>query len=393
MREKLLAIISGQRNGFFQSLIRCGLGCLTPIYRCAIGYRNWRFDRAEKKLFVAGSKHVQHQSLIRRVDVPVISIGNVTTGGTGKTPLVIWATQFLQTQNRSVVIISRGYRTINNEAHHSNTTGNVSVHDENPSREPRNDEAIELAARLPGVPHLQHADRYSIAQTAIEQYQPDIILLDDGFQHRQLHRELDIVLIDATNPFGYERLLPRGLLREPIVNLRRAAAIVITRVDLIDDAARKKIFDRVTSINQTSVIAETKTTTQGWLQTNGRQLPLEHFGNQPVFACCAIGNPGSFLRTLERMGMNVVGRRIFADHHHFTETDQQSLLAAAESSGAKALLCTHKDLVKLETFDQNPIPIAALLIDIEFISGQQPLEQLILGIFAHVGSVASPNAV
>ena len=133
----------------------------------------------------------------------MISIGNLTTGGTGKTPLVVWTARFLRAQDFRVAVVSRGY-------------GMDSSDD--PS-ETRNDEAMEMELRLPDVPHLQDPDRYRMATIAIEELDSQIILLDDGFQHRQLQRDLDIVLIDVINPFGYDRLLPRGLLREPLSSL------------------------------------------------------------------------------------------------------------------------------------------------------------------------------
>ena len=166
---------------------------LTPIYRFAIDRRNNRFEN--------------DSDAITKVDVPVISIGNLTTGGTGKTPLVIWLCRQIRQRNRRVAIISRGYG--------AETSDRKTVKP--------NDEAMELGQRLPDVPHLQNPDRIASATIAIEELETQFIVMDDGFQHRHLHRDLDIVVVDATEPFGYGYLLPRGLLREPVKSLSRAS--------------------------------------------------------------------------------------------------------------------------------------------------------------------------
>ena len=174
-RDQLLKIIAGREKGIMAALVRLGLSCMTPLYRMAVGHRNRRFDRAIAQ---------NNTEVVKQASIPVISVGNLTTGGTGKTPLVIWIARKLRQDQRRVVLISRGYRA-----------------DGDPSQ--RNDEAIEMEDRLADVPHLQDPDRFRMSQIAVEELESQIIVLDDGFQHRQLHRDLDIVLVDATNPLGY----------------------------------------------------------------------------------------------------------------------------------------------------------------------------------------------
>jgi tetraacyldisaccharide 4'-kinase len=166
--------------------------------------RNRWFDRA--------GSHVQ------RVAAPVISVGNITVGGTGKTPFVAWLAQWFALRQMPVTIISRGYGS---------------------RRGTPNDEALELAARLPDVPHLQNPDRVAAAEQALHANATQVLILDDAFQHRRLARDLDIVLLDALEPFGYEHLLPRGLLREPIESLSRAHVVALSRSDAVDEPRRR----------------------------------------------------------------------------------------------------------------------------------------------------------
>ena len=208
-RQQLLKIIAGQRNDLVARLVRGVMSALTPVYRSVIAIRNRRFDQDQ------GQR-------IRTAEIPVISVGNLTTGGTGKTPMVIFVAQYLRSLGKRVAIVSRGYQ----GSQHADTG--------------RNDEALEMEIRLPDVPHLQDPDRIRMIETATEELMSEVAVLDDGFQHRQAHRDLDIVLIDATEPFGFGRLLPRGLLREPIGSLARADVVVITRCQLSDQASIAK---------------------------------------------------------------------------------------------------------------------------------------------------------
>ncbi len=189
-------ILSGQRTDLVAALIRVVLCGVAIPYRIAVTRRNRQFDRGLREVISCG--------------VPVISVGNLTTGGTGKTPIICYLAKWYQSQGIRVAIVSRGY---------GRTDGKP------------NDEALELAARLPQVPHLQNPDRVAAAREAVQRVNAQLILMDDGFQHRRLHRELNLVVVDATCPFGYQHLLPRGLLREPITSLQSADLAIITRCD------------------------------------------------------------------------------------------------------------------------------------------------------------------
>ena len=348
--DQLLEIIDGRRKGMMAGLVRLGLSCLTPLYRMAVGYRNRRFDRASS---------TNDTSVVRKVSIPVISVGNLTTGGTGKTPLVIWIARKLRQDQRRVVLISRGYR----------TDGDSSQ---------RNDEAIEMEDRLPDVPHLQDPDRFRMSQIAVEELESQIIVLDDGFQHRQLHRELDLVLVDATNPFGYGRLLPRGLLREPTSNLSRADFIVLTRVNLIEVNQSELILDRIAKLAPGVPVATTKTTFTQLRQSDGTQLDLDAIAGVPVFVFCGIGNPENFSTSLNRINLQISGQAFFPDHHQYSREELEDVADQANKAGAAALVCTHKDLVKIGSNRIGSLPIYAILIDVEFVSGEASFTEAIL---------------
>ena len=348
--DQLLEIISGRKKGILAALVRLALGCLTPLYRIAVWYRNGRFDRAISS---------NDTDVVRKATIPVISVGNLTTGGTGKTPLVIWIARKLRQDQRRVVLISRGYR-----AH-----GNSSQ---------RNDEAIEMEDRLPDVPQLQDPDRYRMSQIAVEEFESQIIVLDDGFQHRQLHREFDIVLVDATNPFGYGRLLPRGLLREPASNLARADFIILTRVNLIEVDQSKAILNRIAKLAPGIPIATTRTSFTHLLQSDGTQLDLDEITGKPVFVFCGIGNPENFSTSLAKINLQVCGQTSFPDHHLYSRQELEDLADQATKAGASALVCTHKDLVKIGTNRIGSLPVYAILIDVEFVSGQESFTEAVL---------------
>jgi tetraacyldisaccharide 4'-kinase len=358
-RTQLLEIISGKRTGLAPAMIRLGLGCLTPVYRLAIFFRNRKYRRAIQ----------QHdETIVKQAEIPVISVGNLTTGGTGKTPLVIWIANHLRQHQLRVVLISRGYGAENNS-----------------TKSGRNDEAMELEHRLPDVPHLQDPNRYRMAQIAVEELESQVIVLDDAFQHQAIHRDLNLVLIDATAPFGFDRLLPRGLLREPISSLKRADLIILTRANLISDAEQERIALKIQQHSGKSIGAATQTVVSCLWQSDGSSQPAASVKRQSVFVFCGVGNPESFQRTVESLGTTVVDKSYFKDHHTYTRDDLTQIGRLANDSGAQTILCTHKDLVKLGVNQIGGLPVFAVLIDIEFITGQLELESRLDQVMANHG--------
>lgn len=307
-------------------------------YIAAVSWRNRRFNRGVG---------------VARVDVPVFSIGNITTGGTGKTPAVAWLCRFLRDHDVRVAILSRGYR-----ADQSGV----------------NDEALELEQRLPDVPHLQNPDRIQSARIAVEELESQCLVLDDGFQHRRLHRDIDWVLVDALNPFGYGNCLPRGLLREPKLGLRRANAVLITRANQIPPGELESLVEELRRVvGEAMPIVRTIHQCEGWRDSEGLLQPLDTWNSSRVAAFCGIGNPEAFRSTLDSQGCEVVAWRTFPDHHRYDRDDVQSLSAWVQQHDVQAVVCTAKDLVKLNATQIGGIPVRALQIGFEFMDDPAPL--------------------
>jgi len=362
----LLEIISGRRQGIRAAMMRALLWALTPIYRFGVYRRNRRFDSGK--------------IVVSKVDVPVISIGNLSTGGTGKTPLVIWLCRQIRQLDRRVAIVSRGYGAAKNADRTSKP----------------NDEAMELGQRLPDVPHLQDPRRADSAAIAIEELETEVIVMDDGFQHRELGRDLDIVVVDATEPFGFGHLLPRGLLREPVKNILRADFVVLSRCDQVSHEEIGRTEAQLKRFCPDLPIAKTKVQPAKWMQYDGQEKDLCEFtpspasnkGGAEVFVCCAIGNPNSFLNTVSSTGVSVTGQIFYPDHYLYGRADIEAIAEAAIQSGATAIVCTHKDLVKIGVNQFKGMPIYALVAEIVFLEGEP---ELLAAIKSTLGKVAFPT--
>ncbi len=342
MNNAFHALIRGERTGALPALQRAALWTLSLGYRLGVGVRNKAFDR--------GWKTIHH------APVPVVSVGNLTVGGTGKTPCVEYVSRFLSQLGLKVALLSRGY---------GSTAG-------------RNDEALVLEENLPDVPHLQGADRASLANTAVEELDSDILVLDDAFQHRQLKRDLDLVLIDATCPWGHGYLLPRGLLREPIGSLQRADAVILTRCDLVTAQAVSAIKATVAMIKPEMPIAESTHRPAQWRNASQQTAPLDALKERPIAAFCGLGNPEAFRQTLVKLGLNVVAWRTYPDHHLYSKDDVEALRAwARQLPHDAALATTQKDLVKIRLDRVGDRELWALQIALHLTSGQEALEALL----------------
>jgi tetraacyldisaccharide 4'-kinase len=336
----LYEVMSGRRRGVSASALRAALSVFEPAYFLGVQWRNRRFDSGRREA--------------TRVGVPVVSVGNITTGGTGKTPVVEWVARRLREWQRHVVIISRGYGA---------------------EAGTQNDEAIELEQSLPDVPHLQNPNRVEAARAAIQQYGCQCILLDDGFQHRRLARDLDIVLLDALEPFGFHHLLPRGILREPLANLARADWVGLSRANLIEDAKRQEIREQVARFAPRAHWFEVSHEPMHWENDAGDCLPVGELLDRPLFAFCGIGNPNGFRRTLDQLGLDVQDLRVFPDHHTYGRQDVDSLADWVRGTPDATLVCTRKDLVKLRVDRIGSALVWSLRIGISFQVGEDELER------------------
>jgi tetraacyldisaccharide 4'-kinase len=340
-------IMSGQRIDPLAICLRGLLRVAELPYRMVISHRNRGFDSGKTEIHHCG--------------VPVISIGNLTTGGTGKTPLVCYVARYLRSKNLRVAIVSRGYGAEAGE---------------------ENDEAAELARALPDVPHIQDPNRVEAARIAVEELESEIILMDDGFQHRRLHRDLDIVVIDATNPFGFDHLLPRGLLREPIGSLARAQCVVLSRADLVEEATKQKIQATIARHAPTAVFAEAIHAPSGSLTWPDEEKSIDHLKGKRVALVSAIGNPDAFASTVRRCGAEIVATNVLPDHDGYSRATVESIIEWLNALQDRSLevICTQKDLVKLQTDRLAGHCVSALLIEMNVTTHEALLHACLDGV-------------
>jgi tetraacyldisaccharide 4'-kinase len=334
------ALVSGRVRGPWAGLQRGGLVLASVPYGWATRLRNWLYDRGWKAC--------------HRAAVPVVSVGNLTLGGTGKTPCVEYVARFYRSLDRRAAILSRGYG----------------------SQGGRNDEALLLEENLPDVPHLQGADRVALAAVAVEELESEVLVLDDGLQHRRLARDLDVVLVDASNPWGHGWLFPRGLLREAPTGLRRAGVVVLTRCDQVPAADLEQIRERVARLAPGVPVVETTHRPVELVNGDRDVAPLERLRQRPVAAFCGIGNPEAFRRTLTDAGANVADLRTFPDHHAYTRADVDALTAWARQQATECMVVTtQKDLVKLRLARLGGQELWAVRVELQVAAGRPEFDR------------------
>ena len=276
---------------------------------------------------------------------PVISVGNITVGGTGKTPVVAFVAEVLAEKCKKVCILTRGYGRKNPRERALVSDGETILADAANA----GDEPLELAKKLRGkAAVIADANRVAAAKFAREQLGANAFVLDDGFQHRAARRDLDIVLLDATDSFDNAKMLPFGRLREPLENLKRADLIIITRADLAENISNFKFqisnynatCPILTAANKISQLTELK-------EFNSNSNPKSRIPNSESFAFCALGNPANFFEMLRRENYNLTATRKFSDHFSYTQKDIENLEIEAKKLGAEIFLTTAKDAVKL----------------------------------------------
>jgi len=298
-----------------------------------------------------------------KLDRPVISVGNMTVGGTGKTPLVEWVAKALASNGKKVCILTRGYGRQNAERQVIVSDGQAIL--ATPAE--AGDEPYLLATNLLGqAAVICNADRISAGRDAIEVFGTECFVLDDGFQHLRLARDLDIVTIDATNPWGGGQLLPYGRLREPLSGLKRAYCVVLTRCNQVKDLAplRNQILDLIGG---------------RYLFESTMQPRRPPHPDGPVAAFCAIGNPQSFFTQLKAEGYTLAVETVFRDHHTYTQKDIDELIRTATRAGAKTLITTAKDAVKLHNFTFL-LPYKVFEIEIAF-KDEEVLRSILRNVF------------
>ena len=296
-----------------------------------------------------------------RLPVSVISIGNLTVGGTGKTPMTQWLCRRLSAEGKRVAVLSRGHGGASQSIRLvSGTDGQVLL-----SAADAGDEPNLLAQTLPGVPVLVGKDRRLSGREALRLFDLDMLVLDDGFQYWQLTRDLDIVLLDARRPFDNGFPLPRGLLREPKRHLSRAGVVVVTRAGRLNEAERMELTAQVALLAPNARLFFADHAPTGFIRAEALSsplLPLSLLSGVPVGAVSAIAQPASFVNALIGSGAVVVSEAAWADHQAITEAEAHRVVKSALLAGADALVMTEKDAVKWPFSANSPLPLYALRV-------------------------------
>ncbi|MCU0531049.1 MAG: tetraacyldisaccharide 4'-kinase [Syntrophales bacterium] len=359
--EALIRNMWGDPRNEFRRPLHIFFYLLSLPYGAAVRARNRLFDLGALPQEDAGC--------------PVVSVGNLTVGGTGKTPMTIRVAGMLRERGMRPAVLSRGYGG-------KSTAGVLVVSDGRQTLagpDEAGDEPVLIARRLPGVPVLAGAKRALTGRYARENFGADVLVLDDGFQHRWIRRDLDIVLLDSREPLGNGFLLPRGPLREPPASLERAGVVVLTRsegrTEPLDGGLAGLVAGRPvlrTRIRPTTLVA-----------TDGTEMPLAHLAGRTVFAFAGIARPESFRQTLEGLGASVAGFAAFPDHHRFGAEDVTRLERGLGETGAEILVTTEKDGVKLSGLAAFSGRLFCLAIETEILEGAEGLETALRVIIPH----------
>lgn len=347
LRRRVEAVVSGavSHGPLAASLFAASMG-----YERVVRLRSALFDRGVLP--------------IRRLQVPVISVGNLAAGGTGKTPTVLFLAAELRRRGFRPAVVSRGYRGS------AERTGGVVGDGERVLLEAdqAGDEPRLLAERLPGVPVIVGADRYAAGTNAIRRFSPDVILLDDGFQHRRLARDVELALLDARRPLGNGHLLPRGPLREPPGALKRADALILTRSDRGGVPPRVPGTEGIPVFRAVHRPVLRRIVPAGAPMDAARKSPTgpAHLANRRIFVFSGLANNAGVLRTVRALGGNPVGAMDFPDHHAFSDADRERVGRRAETASADLLATTEKDAVRLPGDATFPRDLAVVGVEMDF---------------------------
>jgi tetraacyldisaccharide 4'-kinase len=384
MRERLRAwtekletfgreVIVEERRGPRESLVRVLLHACSKVYQLVIDVRQFLYD----------SRILRDATL----GVQVIAVGNLTWGGTGKTPVVEKFARELRDQGRNVAILSRGYRSKPMPFHQSLLNRILLRHDSTPPRvvsdgksllldsEMAGDEPYMLASNLKDVVVLVDKDRVKSGRYAIEKFGCDTLLLDDGFQYLKLSgRRQDVVLIDCQAPFGNERLVPRGPLRESPSHLERADTIFITKSDGNTEELRR----RIAQLNPDAGIIECVHHPL-YLEDvfTGQRFGLAFLKGRRVASLSGIAQPESFEQSLVKLGGELVYTRKFADHHRFTQQEVLNVINRSKKKQAEAIVTTQKDAVRFPKIDRRDLPIYFMRVEIKILRGADDFQDCV----------------
>ena len=376
LADKYVNLISGRSRGALADLARVSLWLLSLAYRAVVAVRNAWYGLIPPA--------------VRRIPGSVFAVGNITVGGTGKTPMAACLANLLLQRGLRVAIVLRGYK------------GGAIQFDADQRDEAivrwrkESDEALVLKRRCPRAMVLVNPDRVAAARRAVAAG-AEAVVLDDAFQHRRIARDLNIALVDATQPFGYGHLLPRGLLREPTRSLRRADLIVLTRADQIDDASRNVLIGRLQRLSAGRPVISAAHRIVGFTDVKGSDVTLNDLSAMQAVIFAGIANFESFRKTIEEVGVRVVAAYQYPDHHDYRADEIAALADVAGTLEANVLLTTEKDAVKLVgRWPDEGCRLLVAKLDIEFDSdGERVLEGMLertLSRWSKQDSASSPGS-
>lgn len=368
LKKNIEAIMydTGQANS---DLTRTALSALANCYKKVMTIRESLYLNEHKKRY--------------SLPCSVISVGNITVGGTGKTPMVIYLARLIKKQGHQPVVVSRGYGgTLSGEGGIVSDGKSLLM-----SSDQSGDEPYLIAEKLleDSVPVVIGSQRYEAGMEAVSAFNPDVVILDDGFQHMKLKRDLDILLFDAKNPLGNGSLLPRGTLREPVTAAARADLFVLTRVENGKEASALQHFRQSVSENlMAEKLSETPVFTSAHKPSvigriePGLSEPIctdDVDRNSVVYAFSGIAKNHEFRKTVTEMGFRIAGYAEFEDHYCYSDKDCSELAASAKRKGATALITTEKDQVKLREFNLD-LPLIIIGVEIDFGIAEKKISDL-----------------
>lgn len=373
--QYFLDLMQGKRRKLRDRALIVILFIASRFYRMITQFRIWLYDKRVIRNHALGCL--------------VVSIGNVSCGGTGKTPVVEVFAKTLSAKGRRVAILSRGYRSKKrstwDKLKHMFDQQKIEIPPKVVS-DGRNllldsayagDEPYMLASNLKDVAVIVDKDRVKSGLYAIEHFGTDVLILDDGFQYLMLKPHINIVLVDSTDPFGNGHMLPRGILREPIKNIRRADYIFLSKSDGHPKLRHLKAFLR--SHNHRAEIIECTHRPKHleMVHERGRREPLTKLKGAKVAALSGIASPAGFERFIESLGATIVAREQYADHHRYTEQEIIDFVNVAKEAGADFIVTTEKDAVRIPKLDRRDVPMYFLRIEIDILSGRESFDQCI----------------
>jgi tetraacyldisaccharide 4'-kinase len=347
LRAKYLDLVSGQHQGLLPDLARGVLRLLSIPYVCLIMGRNAYYDLIKRSA--------------QRVSRPVISVGNITVGGTGKTPLAAHVANLLSRRRLKVALLLRGYK-------------GRAIQFDDEGRDlaltkwrKESDEAMVLRRRCPKTPVFVDPDRLAAAGRAIAQG-AEVLVLDDAFQHRRIARDLDIVLVDATAPFGHGHPLPRGLLREPTRSLRRADLIILSHSDRISQTDTTLLLRTLRRLSGDRPVIRAAHRITGFEDLKGHEVSVEDRTAMQAVIFAGIANFEGFRKSVEKLGIRVMAAYQYPDHHDYTAEELAGLTDTAANLEANVILTTEKDAVKLiGRWPEEGCRLLVPVLDIEFL--------------------------